>query len=73
MADNKKPAGKPAAGGKSLKKSKSNARWKMYKVSGDKLERLNQYCPKCGAGSYLAKHKDRLACGKCGYMEAIRK
>lgn len=24
-------------------------------------------CPKCG--SRLAAHKDRLACGKCGYSE----
>lgn len=26
-------------------------------------------CPKCGAGVKLAKHKNRLACGKCGYYE----
>ncbi|MFH1780259.1 MAG: 30S ribosomal protein S27ae [Candidatus Micrarchaeota archaeon] len=26
-------------------------------------------CPKCGAGTNLAEHKDRLSCGKCGYME----
>jgi len=26
-------------------------------------------CPKCGAGVKLAKHKNRLSCGKCGYFE----
>jgi small subunit ribosomal protein S27Ae len=41
----------------------------MYKVNGDKLERANKECPKCGKDSYLAAHKDRLTCGKCGYVE----
>ncbi len=26
-------------------------------------------CPKCGPGIRLADHKDRRACGKCGYYE----
>ncbi|HIH19156.1 TPA: 30S ribosomal protein S27ae [Candidatus Micrarchaeota archaeon] len=26
-------------------------------------------CPKCGPGVRLAEHKDRRACGKCGYFE----
>lgn len=26
-------------------------------------------CPKCGAGVFLAEHKDRLSCGRCGYLE----
>ena len=26
-------------------------------------------CPKCGSGVRLAEHKDRRACGKCGYFE----
>lgn len=29
----------------------------------------NLTCPKCGPGIFLAAHKDRLSCGKCGYME----
>jgi len=24
-------------------------------------------CPKCGPGVFLADHKDRESCGKCGY------
>jgi len=28
-----------------------------------------KHCPKCGPGIRLAEHKDRRACGKCGYFE----
>ena len=31
--------------------------------------KARKYCPKCGAGVGLSEHKDRRACGKCGYME----
>jgi ubiquitin-small subunit ribosomal protein S27Ae len=53
------------------KKAKSLSRYKMYAVSGDKLERKNRPCPKCGKDSYLANHKNRLTCGKCNYVEFI--
>ncbi len=42
-----------------------------FKINGDKVERLKKHCPKCGPGVFLAQHKDRLTCGKCGYMEKI--
>lgn len=42
-----------------------------YKVEGDKLTRVNKNCPKCGPGVFLAKHKDRLSCGKCNYSERL--
>lgn len=29
----------------------------------------NKSCPKCGPGTFLANHKDRDSCGKCGYTE----
>ncbi len=38
-----------------------------YKAKNDKLTRTNETCPKCGRGFFLANHKDRLSCGKCGY------
>ncbi len=62
-------AAKKDSKSKEGKKKKPFNRYKMYKASGDKLERLNKPCPKCGKDSYLANHKDRLACGKCGYVE----
>ena len=41
--------------------------WKLYQVSGNKAERKNKFCSKCGAGIFLANHKGRETCGKCGY------
>lgn len=31
--------------------------------------KASKFCPKCGSGVRLAEHKDRRACGKCGYFE----
>ncbi|MBP1909955.1 30S ribosomal protein S27ae [Methanolobus bombayensis] len=41
----------------------------FYKVNGDSIERTHQSCPRCGEGVFLAEHKDRRSCGKCGYTE----
>lgn len=50
-------------------KNKSpSKRWTKYKISGDTLTK-EKSCPKCGEGTFLAKHKDRLYCGKCHYVE----
>ncbi|MFH0978004.1 MAG: 30S ribosomal protein S27ae [Candidatus Woesearchaeota archaeon] len=43
--------------------------WKLYVQGKSK----NKFCPKCGKGYFLAAHKDRSTCGKCGYTEFIRK
>lgn len=61
----KKPAAKgaPAKGG--AKKGKSKHAYQNYE--GGKVK--NRTCPKCGAGTFLAEHKDRRTCGKCNYME----
>ncbi|MBP2146869.1 small subunit ribosomal protein S27Ae [Methanofollis sp. W23] len=40
-----------------------------FKVEGDKAAPQRKYCPRCGPGVFMAQHKDRLACGKCGYTE----
>lgn len=42
---------------------------KYYEVKGDTLTRKRKWCPKCGEGVFLAEHRDRLACGRCGYTE----
>lgn len=36
---------------------------------GPKPYKAGRSCPKCGPGVKLAEHKNRLACGKCGYAE----
>lgn len=50
------------------KKKKTYNIHKLYSVEGGKLKRKNKMCLKCGT-NFLAAHKDRLTCGKCGYME----
>jgi len=55
-------------GKKKVKPKKGSEKWKKYKISGDKIER-ERYCPRCGPGVFLAKHKGRLVCGKCHYTE----
>lgn len=37
-----------------------------YVVKDNKINK-KQACPKCGEGYFLAEHKDRMHCGKCGY------
>lgn len=41
----------------------------FFKVEGDRINRIRKHCPKCGPGVFLAEHKDRFGCGKCGYTE----
>jgi len=45
----------------------------MYKVEDGKLVRIGKFCPMCGPGVFLAKHEDRLTCGRCGYSEQTTK
>jgi len=44
-----------------------------YKISGERVERLRKFCPVCGPGVFMARHKDRMSCGRCGYTEWIKK
>ena len=45
----------------------------LYNISGEKAEKKNRNCPKCGPGMFLAKHKDRVVCGNCKYVEFLSK
>ena len=47
------------------KQSKSG----YYDFSSGVLKRKKKFCPKCGPGVFMGEHKDRYACGTCGYME----
>ena len=50
------------------KKPKNKVPSRRYKkYEGGKAKAKS--CPKCGPGIFLAQHKDRQTCGKCGYME----
>ena len=56
-------------GKKPPKKRVKISKSKFYEVAGENVKRTKKNCPKCGAGVFLAEHKDRFACGKCGYTE----
>ncbi len=55
------------------KKSKSVQINSYYKIEGNSVKRLKRECLKCGKGVFMAEHKDRLTCGKCGYTEFSKK
>ncbi|RME52854.1 30S ribosomal protein S27ae [Candidatus Woesearchaeota archaeon] len=61
------------SGGKKEKKERSKKpAYKLatlFEIENGHVKRKNKTCPKCGQGFFLAAHKDRLTCGKCGYME----
>ena len=68
MAAPAKPAAK--AGAKpAAKKGAKKGRWNLYEKKGETVERKNKSCPKCGTGTFMAKHKDRDYCGFCKYTE----
>jgi len=54
---------------KKAKAPKGKARGAFFKIEGTKVTTTKKYCPRCGPGIMMADHKDRTACGKCGYTE----
>ncbi len=53
---------------KERKGKKPSMKYKKYTVEGAGVKRA-AYCPRCGPGVFLAEHKNRQVCGKCGYVE----
>jgi len=61
-----KKAKKSDKKGKKQRKDHVNSKkWEAYKDG----KRIKKICPKCGPGVFMAEHKDRYTCGKCGYTE----
>jgi ubiquitin-small subunit ribosomal protein S27Ae len=58
-----------AEGKKSEKKKTKTSKSSYYKAEGEKVLRAKKSCQKCGSGVFMAEHKNRFACGKCGYTE----
>lgn len=54
------------------RKNKSE-KWKNYEINGNMLIRKTKFCPKCGPGVFMGKHKDRFVCGICKYTEFLKK
>ncbi len=69
MAD---PKPKPK-GGASKAKKKGRSLSTLYALAGERLQRKNKFCPKCGSGTYMAQHANRAVCGKCQYAEFGKK
>ena len=59
--------------GKAAAKKSASSKRDAYKVEGGKLVRTKPVCPKCGPGVFMATHKDRRSCGRCGYTEFDKK
>jgi small subunit ribosomal protein S27Ae len=63
-----KPAAKSAEKkGGPVKRGKQYNMYKIFEVIGNSIKRKNKTCPKCSV--FMANHKNRWTCGKCGYME----
>ncbi len=56
-------------GKKEHKASKTSKKSLFYKIEGNSVSREKRSCPKCGHGVFMAEHKDRYHCGKCGFSE----
>jgi len=57
-----------AKGKKVHKPGKSSNKYSKITIENSVAMR-KKTCPKCGPGVFMAEHKDRVHCGKCGYME----
>ncbi len=69
MAEKKQPAQpqQKQKQGKQGKKMPTKA--SAYKIDGAKISKIKKECPRCGAGTFMAHHKDRSYCGRCHYTE----
>ncbi len=62
---------KERKGKRQRKKHPKHPKSQLYVLKGEAIERKNRFCPKCGPGVFMAQHKGRLTCGKCGYTELL--
>jgi len=49
------------------KKHSSVKIYNLYEIKDNKIERKRSPCPRCGPGTFMANHKGRKYCGRCGY------
>lgn len=59
-------------GKKPHKNKPTSTKYKHYTISGSAISHTG-FCPRCGAGVFLANRGDRKHCGKCGYTEFTKK
>ncbi len=72
MSERAASSGKKGEGKKEHKNHPPSYKYKNYTITGNTSKKSKE-CIKCGPGIFLAQHKDRFSCGKCGYTEFISK
>lgn len=70
MSERASGSSKGGEGKKEHKNKPTSQKYKHYTITGTTIKRAKA-CVKCGAGIFLAQHKDRLSCGKCHYTEFV--
>ncbi len=60
--------------GKRIRKGRKHVSVKVYKFYdlSKGIQRKKKPCPRCGPGTFLADHKNRIYCGRCGYTEFLK-
>lgn len=51
------------------KKGYSPKVYQYYVIKNNKATTEKKVCSRCGRGVFMAEHKNRRACGKCGLTE----
>lgn len=69
MAKKEKKSNKKGKKQRKGRKHESVKVWEKYEVKGDTVSTKNNFCPRCGPGTFLSKQKNRKYCGKCGYTD----
>jgi small subunit ribosomal protein S27Ae len=69
----KKEAAKKGKKQRTGKKHSSPKVYKFYEAKGESVSRNHKTCPRCGSGVFMAHHKDRDYCGRCGYTISSKK
>ena len=70
MSERAEGSKKEGKGKKAHKNKPTSKKYTHYSETGAKKDKN---CPRCGPGIFLAKHSNRLSCGKCNYTEFMQK
>ncbi|MBU1051241.1 MAG: 30S ribosomal protein S27ae [Nanoarchaeota archaeon] len=69
MATKKGGSKKERKGKKPHKNKPTGKKYSHYSIENGSIKRNKKHCPRCGPGTFLANHKNRLYCGWCKYTE----
>lgn len=72
MAEKEAPKEKKGKKVRTGRKHESTKTYMFYEVKENEVVRKRKPCPRCGPGTWLADHKNRLYCGRCSYTEFLK-